>query len=128
MPRRMLAGITAILFGVSPVFTLSASAHNVSITTAKAKVSRYAQRIVNARNNRYISAATECARAFNGHNHYARCTVRYKDKATEGRSTAFACVEQIEVFFQSHNLVRGENNTYYMRHTSRACGDTVLSN
>lgn len=126
--RRLLAKVALVLMGASLIFSPSAFAHNINLVTAKAKVSRYAQRVVNARTNRYILVTTDCDKAFNGHNHYARCTVKYKDKETKDRDGEYACAENTEVFFQSHNLLRGENNTYYMRHTSRECGDMRLSN
>lgn len=126
--RQMLAVTAALLMGAGLVFSGRVSAHNISEEVAKAKVRRYVRKILDAPKSPYIRATTNCNKAFNGHNHYVRCTVTYKNQENESKGRGYACIEHIEVFFLSHNLLRGENNTYYMKHTSPECGGTRLVN
>ncbi len=117
---RVLAGITAVLMVASLTLTQIASVHDISLAMAKTRVVKYAEKIVKLKN--YDEAITECKRAFSGHNHYVRCEVKYKDRRNKNKESVFACTEKIEVYFQPHN--RGEEHIYYMRHTTRECGDT----
>jgi len=120
---RVLAGITAVLMVASLPLTQIASVHDISLAMAKTRVVKYAEKIVKSKN--YDEAITECKRAFPGHNHYVRCEVKYKDRRNKNKENVFSCTEKIEVYFQPHN--QGEEHIYYMRHTTRECGDTRLS-
>ncbi len=118
-------GITALLMCASLVFTLSVSAHNINLATAKEKAREYSLRVVNDPANGYVQVIRTCVNAFPGHNHYVRCTIRYEDKRTKEIDGVFACTESIEVYFQSHR--DGQNYQYYMKHTSRQCGNERLT-
>lgn len=126
--RSMLGGIAAILMGVGLAYPSGVSAHNIGVQSAKLKVREYVRSVINAPGSRYVRATTTCNKAFNGHNHYVRCMVQYKDRESENKGRVYACTEHIEVYFQSHNLLRGESNIYYMKHTSPECGHTRYIN
>lgn len=124
MMRRTLAGIAVILMCASLVFTLSASAHNVNLATAKEKARAYARSVLDTSGKGYVQAITRCNRAFSGHNHYIRCTIQYEDRESKQVDGVFACTENIEVYHQSHR--DSINYEYYMKHTSRQCGNERL--
>lgn len=123
--KRMLAGIAAILMVASLVFSPSASAHNINLATAKEKAREYSLRVLNDSSKGYVQVIRNCARAFSGHNHYVRCTIKYEDQRSKQIDGVFACTETIEVYFQSHR--DGQNFQYYMKHTSRQCGNERLA-
>lgn len=124
MLRRILIGIAALLMGLSLVISPSASAHNVGLAKAKEKARAYARSVLDSGKG-YVQAITRCVNAFPGHNHYVRCTIQYEDRASKEVDGVFACTENIEVYFQSHR--DGQNFQYYMKHTSRQCGNERLS-
>ena len=124
MLRRILIGVAALLIGASLVISPSASAHNINLEKAKEKARAYAKSVLDSGKG-YVQSITRCNNAFSGHNHYVRCTIQYEDRASKEVDGVFACTETIEVYFQSHR--DGQNFEYYMKHTSRRCGNERLT-
>jgi hypothetical protein len=124
--RRVLAVIAAILMCASLVFTLRASAHNISLANAQNMVLQYAETVVDESKGKYIQAETDCYNLFPGHNHYVRCEIYYKDQATKNTTGQGVCYETVDVYVQSHR--DGQSFKKWMRHTSyQHCGKRALS-
>lgn len=123
--RRVLAGIAAILMCASLVFTLRASAHNISLANAREMARQYAKSVREESRGKYISSMSDCYTLFPGHNHYVRCEIDYKDEATKNNGRG-VCYETIDVYVQSHSS--GQSFKKWMRHTSyQHCGKRRLS-
>ena len=123
--RRVLAGIAAFLMCASLVFTLRASAHNISLANAQEMARQYAKSVREESGGKYISSMTDCYTLFPGHNHYVRCEIDYKDEATKNNGRG-VCYETIDVYVQSHR--GGQSFKKWMKHTSyQHCGKRRLS-
>ncbi len=118
--RRVLAGIAALLMGVSLVFTLSASAHNISLANAQEMARDYARSVRKGSKGKYLHYSTDCYKLFQDHNHYVRCQIDYTDDEKTGGTNSAVCRETIDVFFQPHNA--GERSNYWIKHHSGQCG------
>jgi len=122
--RRLLPIGVAAAMGTSLFFTGTASAHNINLETAKAKVRPYVSQVLNDPSRGYVQAITRCSRAFSGHNHYIRCTVQYENAESKNVDGVFACTEKVEAYHQSHR--DGINYQIYRKHTSPPCGSITL--
>jgi 3'-phosphoadenosine 5'-phosphosulfate (PAPS) 3'-phosphatase len=126
--KSILAGIAAMLMGVSLVFTLSASAHNIDLEKAWEQTRNYARLVRKESGGKYLHYATNCVEAFPNHNHIVRCVITYQNE----RDTAagvYTCKETIEVYMASHNRSNNSNEDYTLlaRHTSNnSCGSRRL--
>jgi len=122
---RDLAGIVAILMGVSLVFTLRASAHNISLANAQEMARQYARTVREESQGRYIRTKTDCYNLFPGHNHQVRCEIDYDNEATKNTG-ATVCSETIDVYVSSHR--GGQSFKKWMKHSSpQICGIRRLS-
>ena len=120
MSRRVLAVIASLLMGASLVFTLSASAHDISHANAQEIARDYARGVREESNGKYLHYSTDCYKLFTGHNHYVRCQIDYTDDQKTGGINPAVCRETIDVFFQPHN--QGERYNYWIKHHSGQCG------
>lgn len=125
---RILAGIAALLMGASIIFSPRVSAHNIDLEAAREKARDYARSIRNHPGRTYKHYATDCVRAFSGHNHYVRCTI-YFQNAEDRERGEWTCKEQIEVYLDAHRgggvwgtSEKTQNPTMHIKRTSqRAC-------
>jgi hypothetical protein len=124
---RVLAVIAAILMGASLVFTSNISAHDIDLREARETARDYARSIRNDPGRTYKHYATDCVRAFSGHNHIVRCTIFFQT-VQDKEQGKWTCRERIEVYFIPHEERGGGflGTTYtfknYIRRTSqRAC-------
>ena len=123
--RRVMVGIAGLVMGISFIFTVSTSAHDINVANAKNMVREYARSVLNEGGRGYVQAITRCVRGYPGHNHIATCTVQYEDQASKDIDGVFACTETIIVYMQSHR--DGQRFDKYMRHGSAPCGNRTLS-
>ena len=117
--RLTLATLLAAAAGL--VFTGTASAHNISVSAAKAKCKTYVHGVFDETN--FIQAKVSAVPAFSGHNHYVRCTVSY-DTAKTQPTKYYACTETLDVYYLPENADR--TRTMFMRHITRNCGPERL--
>ena len=100
-PRSGMLGVIAtVLMGASLVFTTNVLAHNIDLEKAWEKARDYARAKRSDPGRTYKHYATDCVKAFPGHNHIVRCTISYqtpKDKE-KGKWT---CSERIEVYLEA---------------------------
>ncbi len=124
LSRRVLAGIAAILMCASLVFTLRASAHNISLANAQEMARQYAKSVREESNGKYIRTMTDCYELFPGHNHYVHCEIDYKDQATKNAGQG-VCYETIDIYIQPHR--DGQSFKKSMKHHSyQHCGKRRL--
>jgi hypothetical protein len=102
----------------SLLVTGTASAHNISIRAASQKADARAQQVLNATSA--VEADRSCKAAFQGHNHYARCTLRYDTAATK-QTKRYWCTETLDVYHLPENSTEHLTNTIFMRHLTRSC-------
>jgi hypothetical protein len=105
-------------------FTGTAWAHNIIRADARAECLDYVQGVLDDPDEPYTNANVKTERAFSGHNHYVRCTVRY-DTARTRPSKNYACTETLDVYLLPEGADR--EGTYFMRHTSAPCGSKRLT-
>ena len=121
----ILAVIATVLMSAGLVFAANALAHNIDLEKAWEKARDYARAKRSDPGRTYKHYATDCVKAFPGHNHIVRCTISYqtpKDKE-KGKWT---CSERIEVYHEAHGRTgpggiyeRFGNDVLHIRHTSQ---------
>jgi hypothetical protein len=117
--RRALVAIgVAAALGASLLVSGPASAHNISIRAAAQKADARAQQVMNA--TIAIEADRSCKAAFQGHNHYARCTLRYDSAATR-QTKRYWCSETLDVYLLPEDTTVHLTNTIFTRHLTRSC-------
>ena len=125
MSKMKSSAVCVVVFVIAGLAsTGTASAHDISTTAAHNKCRNYAQGVVDDPRRSYIKAKVRSRRAFSGHNHYVRCSVRYE--TAESVSTKdYACSETLDVYL----LPEGSDRTrmIFMRHTSAPCGRKRLT-
>jgi hypothetical protein len=117
--RLPLIAAAAAVAGLT--FTGTASADNISVTTAKSKCRAYVQDVLNRTD--YVEASWKATPAFPGHNHYVRCAISYDDQSTVSKKY-YACKETLDIYMLAHSGDR--NRTIFMRHITNSCSSKVL--
>ena len=106
--RKVLAGIAAILMGMSLVFTESTSAHNIDVKKAREVAREYARAIRDQSNGNYKHYSTNCVAAFPNHNHIVRCLIDFQN-AKDSAAGVYTCRERIELYLDSHGRADSYN-------------------
>ncbi|MFL6229074.1 MAG: hypothetical protein ACJ741_09865 [Pyrinomonadaceae bacterium] len=127
MRRRVLAGVAAMLMGVSLIFAGNVSAHNIDLVKAREVARAYARQVRDESGGKYAHYSTSCVAAFPGHNHIARCMIDYKNAADSERGT-YTCRELIEIKMPPHSKSGQINFELYGYHASNnQCGSRRLN-
>lgn len=120
-PRAIALGIVATM-GASLLLTATASAHNINLAAARAKVRKYDQRVLDdpKQTPEYVKARSSCRLQFKNHSHFAICSVTY-----ETATDVNACQERLQAYIQ----IRGSSITapfarpgIFMKHITEPCG------
>lgn len=125
-PRNGILGvIAAVLTGAVLVFAANALAHNIDLEKAWEKARDYARAKRSDPGRTYKHYATDCVKAFSGHNHVVRCTIFYQNPKDKERGK-WTCSERIEVYHEAHGRTgpggifeRFGNDILHIRHTSK---------
>lgn len=119
MLRRSLAGIAALLMGVSFIFTLSASAHDINLGRVRLRAREYAEATVRE-DSRYTSSKTACTKL---NTHLVRCVIQYYGRSVIlQKNPSPLCTETIDGYYLSHD----RDNSLYLRHVTQQCGSRRL--
>jgi hypothetical protein len=123
--RKVLPGLAAIVMGASLIFTPKVLAHSIDLEAAWEKARDHARSVRNDSNGNYKHYATDCVKAFTGHNHYVRCTIFFQTEKDKERGK-WTCRERVEVYHEAHGRTgpggiyeRFGNDTMYLKHTSQ---------
>ena len=121
----ILGAIAIVLMSTGLIFGSNTRAHNIDLEKAWEKARDYARAKRSDPGRTYKHYATDCVKAFPGHNHIVRCTIFYQNPKDKERGK-WTCSERIEVYHDAHGRTgpggifeRFGSDVMHIRHTSK---------